>query len=146
MSSPTAPARPLTRTRRRLAWAIALLADGMQIVLWPVFFAGAVSPVDDALDVGVSVAMFAILGFHPALLPAFALKLLPGIDLAPTWTIAVWAATRGRPDATLPGASAEAAPSPGHAPTSSMAEVVADDAASSAPPTTPGSRALPPSP
>ena len=104
------PARPLSRTRRRLAWALALAADGVQIILWPAFFAGAVSPVDDALDVAVSVAMFALLGFHPALLPAFALKLIPGIDLAPTWTIAAWAAMRGRPDS-LSGASARAAAS-----------------------------------
>jgi hypothetical protein len=145
MSDPKAP-RPLTRNRRRLAWAIALLADGIQIVLWPAFFAGAVSPVDDVLDVGVSVAMFALLGFHPALLPAFALKLLPGIDLAPTWTIAVWAATRGRPDAALPDAAPATEPAPVRAATSSMAEVVADDAAPLAPPTTPESRALPPSP
>lgn len=136
--------RALSRTRRRLAWAIALLADGIQIVLWPAFFAGAVSPVDDVLDVCVSVAMFALLGFHGALLPAFALKLVPGIDLAPTWTIAVWAATRGRPETALPGADGNAAAA--RAPTASAAEVVADDAATSAPPPTPGTRALPPSP
>ncbi len=136
LADPKAP-RPLSRTRRRLAWALALLADGVQIVLWPAFFAGAVSPIDDVLDVGVSIAMFALLGFHLALLPAFALKLVPGVDLVPTWTLAVWAATRGRTDA--------AAVKPAAA-TSSVAEVVADDAASSAPPSSPDSRALPPSP
>ena len=49
------------------------------------------------LDVAVSAVMVALLGFHPALLPALAMKLVPGVDLAPTWTIAAWVAMRGRP-------------------------------------------------
>jgi hypothetical protein len=48
------------------------------------------------LDVVVGVAMIALVGWHWAFLPAFALEALPGVDLAPTWTIAVLLATRGK--------------------------------------------------
>ena len=89
--------RPLSRSRRRAAWIVALSADALQLALWPLVFAGAASPVDDVLDVAVSAVMVALLGFHPALLPALAMKLVPGVDLAPTWTIAAWVAMRGRP-------------------------------------------------
>jgi hypothetical protein len=38
--------------------------------------------------------MVALVGWHWAFLPAFALELVPAVDLAPTWTLAVFIATR----------------------------------------------------
>jgi hypothetical protein len=45
--------------------------------------------VDDALDLGMGAAMFYLLGWHWEFLPSFAAKLVPGVDLAPCWTLAV---------------------------------------------------------
>jgi hypothetical protein len=87
--------QPQVRWRRRTAWVLALAADAAQWILIPVFAPGALSPLNDALDVAIGVAMVALLGWHWAFLPAFALELIPFADLAPTWTIAVGLATRG---------------------------------------------------
>ena len=52
------------------------------------------------LEVGVDlvtmVIMVSLVGFHWAFLPSFVNKLLPVADLAPTWTLALFVATRGR--------------------------------------------------
>jgi hypothetical protein len=58
--------------------------------------AGVASPVDDVLDVVVALVMLKLVGFHWAFLPAFAAELVPFVDLVPSWTAAVWLATRGR--------------------------------------------------
>jgi len=44
--------------------------------------------------------MIGLLGWHPLFLPAFLAKLVPGLDLVPTWTGAVLFVTRrsGSPD------------------------------------------------
>ncbi len=78
----------------RLAWAVAVAADAIQIVLWPFFFEGVVSPIDDVLDLAVAAILWRLLGWHWALLPSFAAKLVPGIDLLPTWTATVLFMTR----------------------------------------------------
>jgi hypothetical protein len=57
--------------------------------------AGAASPVNDALDVAVGAILIRLLGWHWAFLPAFLAELVPGVDLVPTWTAAVFLATRG---------------------------------------------------
>ena len=78
---------------------IAIVADAVQLGFLPLFAGGAPTVFDAVLDVVVGAAMVALLGWHWAFLPAFAVGLLPGIDLAPTWTIAVFLVTRrmGRP-------------------------------------------------
>jgi len=83
------------------ARAIAILADLVQILALPAFVAGAASPWDDCLDVLVAVALIRLIGWHWAFLPSFLAEILPGIDLVPTWTAAVFFATRrkGRPSA-----------------------------------------------
>jgi hypothetical protein len=52
------------------------------------------------LEVGVDLVtmgvMIFLLGFHWAFLPSFVTKMLPFIDLAPTWTLALFIATRDR--------------------------------------------------
>jgi hypothetical protein len=83
------------RWRIRLAYVIALAADLVQAGMFPVFSEGALSPFDDALDVGVGIALTVLLGWNWAFLPSFAIELIPGADLAPTWTLAVWVASRG---------------------------------------------------
>ncbi len=94
-----------TLPRRVLAArVIAVLADAIQLGLMPLFAGGAPEGFDAVLDLGVGAAMVALLGWHWAFLPAFALELVPAVDLAPTWTIAVFLATRrlGRPEAEPP--------------------------------------------
>ncbi len=82
--------------RRFLARAIALLADALQIFIFPAFFSGFLSPLNDALDLTVGIILVALLGWHIAFLPTFVTELVPGADLFPTWTVAVLYVTRRR--------------------------------------------------
>jgi hypothetical protein len=68
---------------------LAVIADALQIVVFPVFVAGAVSPADDILDFGIGALMVHLLGWHWEFLPSFLAKLVPGVDLVPFWTMAV---------------------------------------------------------
>lgn len=76
------------------ARAIAIVADAVQVGLLPLFAGGAPEVFDAALDIVVGAAMIALLGWHWAFLPAFLAELVPVVDLAPTWTLAVLIATR----------------------------------------------------
>jgi len=89
------PPPPLTRNRVRLAYAIAVSADALQWLLGPPGFLFA----DEILDVAVMALISATIGFHPLLLPTFALEFLPVVDLVPTWTgcVALVVALRKRP-------------------------------------------------
>ena len=80
--------------RIRAARILAVLADLVQLGLFPIFIEGFASPVNDILDVAVAVAMIALVGWHWAFLPSIVSKLAPGLDLIPTWTAAVLFATR----------------------------------------------------
>ncbi len=73
----------------RTAMVLALVADALQIVVFPVFVEGAISPADDILDLGIGAAMIHLLGWHWEFLPSFLAKLVPGVDLVPFWTLAV---------------------------------------------------------
>ena len=73
----------------RAAMLLAIVADALQLVVFPLFVAGALSPADDLLDLGVGAAMIHLLGWHWEFLPSFFVKLVPGVDLVPFWTIAV---------------------------------------------------------
>ena len=68
----------------------------LQIALFPLFVEGFASPLDDALDLAVGAAMIKLVGFHWSFLPTFGAKLIPGVDLVPTWTAAVLLATGTR--------------------------------------------------
>jgi len=94
----------------QIARAIAIVADLLQLVLFPLFMEGFASVLDDALDVTVAVTLTWLIGWHAAFLPAFIVEALPVGDLTPTWTIAVFVATR-RFD-TIPADAAPAIPSP----------------------------------
>src|SRR5271157_6515416 len=80
----------------RLAWAVAIAADALQIVAFPLFVEGAISPADSVLDLIVAFVLIRLLGWHWAFLPTLAAELIPGLDLFPTWTAAVWYVTRQR--------------------------------------------------
>lgn len=73
----------------RSAMVLAIVADALQLVIFPVFVAGGLSPADDVLDLGVGALMVHLLGWHWEFLPSFLAKLVPGIDLVPFWTLAV---------------------------------------------------------
>jgi hypothetical protein len=79
-----------------LAFAIAICADAIEIGLMPLFSEGFASPVDDFLDAVVCAILTMIMGWHFAFMPSFLFKLIPMVDLAPTWTIAVLIASRNR--------------------------------------------------
>ena len=71
------------------AMIVAIVADALQILILPAFVEGAMSPADDIMDFGVAALMVNLLGWHWEFLPSFLLKLAPGIDLVPLWTLAV---------------------------------------------------------
>lgn len=81
----------------RLAWAVAIIADALQILAFPLFAEGGLSPADGALDLIVAVVLTRLLGWHWAFLPSLAVELVPGLDLFPTWTAAVFYVTRQIP-------------------------------------------------
>jgi hypothetical protein len=75
--------------RFQAAMIVAILADALQIAVFPMFVEGALSPADDVLDFGVGALMVHLLGWHWEFLPSFFAKLVPGVDLVPFWTLAV---------------------------------------------------------
>ena len=77
------------RSRFRAAMILAMVADAVQIVGFPLFVEGALSPLDDILDFVVAVALIRLLGWHWEFLPSSIAKLVPGVDLVPFWTLAV---------------------------------------------------------
>ena len=85
---------PLRTPEQRMAWTIAIAADALQIAAFPLFAEGGISPADSLLDIVVGFFMIRLLGWHWAFLPTIAAELIPGADLFPTWTAAVWFVTR----------------------------------------------------
>jgi hypothetical protein len=77
------------RSRFRAAMILAIAADALQILVFPLFAEGAFSPADDVLDIAVAAILVQLLGWHWEFLPAFAAELVPGVDLVPFWTMAV---------------------------------------------------------
>src|SRR6478672_1541003 len=84
----------LTRERVRLAYAVAIITDILQLVLGPVGWAFA----DEVLDLIAMIVISRLIGFHPLLLPTFILEFLPIADMLPTWTgcVAIVVAIRKR--------------------------------------------------
>ena len=69
-------APPLTRARMVLALAIAVAADGLQLLLGPLGWLF----VDPAIDCVAAVLISWAIGFHILLLPTFVVKLVPVLD------------------------------------------------------------------
>src|SRR5262249_48946031 len=80
----------------RLAWLVAIVADAIQIVGLPFFAEGVLSPLDTLLDVIVAAILTRLLGWHWAFLPGLIAELIPGLDLFPSWTAAVFYVTSKR--------------------------------------------------
>ena len=76
-------------SRFRAAMLLAVVADALQLIVFPLFVEGALSPAEDVLDFGVGAMMVHLLGWHWEFLPSFLAKLVPGVDLVPFWTLAV---------------------------------------------------------
>ena len=73
----------------RMAWAVAVAADALQIGAFPLFAEGAFSPLDSVLDLVVAFMLIRLVGWHWAFLPTIVAEALPGADLFPTWTAAL---------------------------------------------------------
>jgi hypothetical protein len=84
---------------RRAIWiarAVAIIADTVQLALFPLFVEGFGSAFNDVLDVVVCVLLVSLIGWSPLFLPTFLVEMLPFGDMAPTWTIAAFVATKSR--------------------------------------------------
>jgi len=86
--------RSMKSPEERLAWIVAIGADALQWAVMPLFVEGALSPADAVLDAGVAIVLVRLLGWHWAFLPTLMIEALPGADLFPTWTAAVFFVTR----------------------------------------------------
>jgi hypothetical protein len=73
----------------RSACLVAIAADALQILILPLFVAGALSPADALIDLAAAIILSRLLGWHWAFLPTLLAELFPGLDLFPTWTAAV---------------------------------------------------------
>ena len=92
----------LKRSEHRAAWIVAMGADALQLAVFPLFAQGGLSPADSALDLLVAVLLTRLLGWHWAFLPSLMAELIPGFDLFPTWTAAVYFVTRAQTQAQEP--------------------------------------------
>jgi hypothetical protein len=84
-----APVTLSPRSRFRIAMVLAIAADALQIIVFPLFAEGAYSPADDVLDFALAGILVHLLGWHWEFLPTFFAELVPGADLVPFWTLAV---------------------------------------------------------
>jgi hypothetical protein len=82
------------RSRFSAALFLAITADVVQWIGFPLLVEGALSPLDDILDVVVAVALSGLVGWHWEFMPSLLGKLVPGVDMVPLWTLAVAAAYR----------------------------------------------------
>jgi len=76
-------APPITRPRMFLALAIAVAADGLQLLLGPLGWAF----IDQAIDGVAMILVSCVIGFHILLLPTFIIELVPVLEDLPTWTV-----------------------------------------------------------
>ena len=75
----------LTRGRMVLALAVAVVADGLQLLLGPLGW----FVVDEIIDVVAMVLTTWLVGFHLLLLPTFVVEFIPVADMLPSWTACV---------------------------------------------------------
>ena len=87
---------PKLRLRLHFALISAVLIDCIQLGFFPLFAPGFFSIADDLLDCIAFLWFWRLIGWHWALAPGFVFKLVPFVDLAPTWTLAVWIAARSK--------------------------------------------------
>jgi hypothetical protein len=83
----------ITKGKARAALAIAMVADVVQLGLFPLLELPLLW-LNEAIDVAVAIVMLGLLGWHWALLPTLLVELVPALNLFPTWTAAVIYITR----------------------------------------------------
>lgn len=66
-----------------------MLADIVQAVAFPIFWEGALSPLEDVVDAVLCAILTLLFGWHWEFAPSFVAKLVPGVDLVPLWSMAV---------------------------------------------------------
>ena len=69
------------------ALLMALAADALQIVLFPLFAWGGADPLDDGLDIFLAFVLFRTFGWDLAILPTALIEVMPLVDEIPTWTL-----------------------------------------------------------
>ena len=91
--------------RFKTAMLLAIAADALQLLVFPLFAPGAISPADDVLDLVVAATLVRLLGWHWEFLPSLLVELIPGVDLVPFWSIAVasvWRKAKNAATADIP--------------------------------------------
>ena len=88
-TTPDLPVKIAPGPKFKLALLLAVLADALQLAVIPLFIEGGESPAADLVDLVMAGVLYFLLGWHWEFLPSFAVKLIPGVDLAPLWTLAV---------------------------------------------------------
>lgn len=68
---------------------VAIAADLLELVVFPLFVEGFESPADDLMDLLIGGVLTWLVGWHWEFAPSFVAKLVPGVDLVPLWTLAV---------------------------------------------------------
>ena len=72
----------LTRRRIALALTVAVVADGIQLLVGPLGWIG----IDQVVDVAAMIITTRLLGFHMLLLPTFVIEFIPiASEFLPTW-------------------------------------------------------------
>jgi len=101
--------------RLKAAWVVAVGTDALQVLIFPTTVQGVFSPPVIILDFLAMAVLSRLVGWHWAFLPSIVVELIPGLVLAPTWTIALAIATRGlntqAPTSASPKDGAPVAPS-----------------------------------
>lgn len=96
--------------RLKAAWVVAVGTDALQMFFFPATVEGVFSPVTVALDCLAMVLLAWLVGWHWVFLPSIVFELIPGVELAPTWTIAMAIVSRGLNTRAQPGGSPEGTP------------------------------------
>jgi hypothetical protein len=86
-----------------IAGIVAVCADLTQLVLFPFFGEGIFSLLNDILDFFVAGVMVSLLGFHWVFLPSMFGEMVPGANLMPLWTGAVFIVGLGQHTTSAPG-------------------------------------------
>ena len=81
--------------RLKAAWVVAIGIDALQVIIFPATIEGIFSPVEVILDFVAMGLLSWLVGWHWAFLPSIIVELIPGLELAPTWTLAFAIASRG---------------------------------------------------
>jgi hypothetical protein len=83
----------LLPSNAKKAFAVAAIADAMQLPLYAALFTGVLALpseiIDATMDITAMILICRWVGFHWCLLPCFLLEFVPGLELIPTWTAAV---------------------------------------------------------